>query len=213
VAGGETGQHGDQAMNQAEGTLADLPLDELLAQFAAPTPAPGGGSAIALACALAAALVEMTAGFAPSGQAGEVGPRAAELRAQALHLAQAELHSYAPVLEALRLPVSDEQREPLLREALSSASAALASLAAVGAELTELAAAMATTGSPLLAGDAAVAAILAASACRGAARLVEINLAGDPEDPRRRASAELAGEAVTAQEKAWLQEGTARADE
>lgn len=198
-------------MNQADGTLADLPLGELLARFAAPTPAPGGGSALAVACALAAALVEMTAGFAPAGQAGEVAPRAAELRAQAVHLAEAELHSYAPVLEALRLPVSDERREPLLREALSSASAAPASLAGVGAELAELAAGMAT--SPLLAGDAAVAAILAASACRGAARLVEINLAGDPDDPRRRASAELAGEAVTAQEKAWLQEGTAHADE
>jgi formiminotetrahydrofolate cyclodeaminase len=193
-------------MNQTDGTLADLPLGELLAQFAAPTSAPGGGSAVALACALAAALVEMAAGFWDGrdgvAEAGEVAGRAAELRGQAVDLAEIELDSYPPVLEAMRLPASDEHREQRLREARSEASAAPRRLAGVGAELAELAARVARTGSPHLVGDAVTAALLAESACRGAAELVEINLAGEPGDPRRQRAAELAKAAASARQDA-----------
>jgi len=193
-------------MNQADRNLADLPLGELLAQFAAPTSAPGGGSAVALTCALSAALVEMAAGFWGGregvAEAGEVATRAAELRGQAVGLAEVELDSYLPVLEAMRLPATDEHRQPRLRAARSEASAAPRRLAGVSAELAGLAARVAGTGSPHLVGDAIAAALLAESACRGAAELVEINLAGEPGDPRRKRAAELAKVAAAARRDA-----------
>ncbi len=81
--------------------LVNRPLADVLDAVAAPTPAPGGGSSSALGCALAAALVEMAAGI---GGASEAVERAGALRARALALAEEELGSYAPVLEARRLP-------------------------------------------------------------------------------------------------------------
>ncbi len=182
--------------------LTELPLGELMERFAATTPAPGGGSAIAVGCALAAALVEMAAGFSAAPEGAGVAARAAELRVQALELANLELDSYAPVLEALRRPASDAGRAPSLREALSNASAAPLKLAGLGAELAELAARAAAEGSLHLVGDVSTAALLAEAACRGAARLVQVNLAGEPGDPRLQRTAELTRHAAAAREAA-----------
>ena len=87
--------------------LRDRPLAALLGDVAAATPAPGGGSSAAVATALAAALVEMSASIAQVPDAPE---RARELRARCLALADDELTSYAPVLEAERLPADDPER-------------------------------------------------------------------------------------------------------
>jgi formiminotetrahydrofolate cyclodeaminase len=75
-------------------------------------------------------------------------------------------------------------------------------IAGVGAELAALAAQTARRSSPHLVGDAITAALLAEAACRGAARLVEINLAGDAGDPRLQQGAELARDAAAARETA-----------
>lgn len=176
--------------------LAELPLAELLERIAAATPTPGGGSASAVACSLAAGLVEMAAGFAPDE--GSTRARAAELRAHALALADRELRSYVPVLEALRLPADDPRRPARLTEARSSASEAPLQIAAVAAELAGLAAEIAHDGSPHLAGDAAAAALIAESACRAAAQLVRLNLADHGEDPRSDQADALAARAAAA---------------
>jgi formiminotetrahydrofolate cyclodeaminase len=183
------------------GVLADLPLNELLARMAARTAAPGGGSALGVTCALAAGLVQMAAGFSSAPQAAEMGARAGELRRLALALAQDELESYGPVLEALALPTSDPARPQLTAAALSSASETPLRLAETGAELAELAAGAARDGSPHLAGDAIAGAVLAEAACRAAVQLVVINLVHSGEDPRRRRAGDLARRAALAREE------------
>ena len=57
-------------------------------------------------------------------------------------------------------------------------------IAETAAAVAGLAAAVAESGKPALQGDALAGADLAAAAARAAARLVAINLAGAPEDPR-----------------------------
>jgi formiminotetrahydrofolate cyclodeaminase len=179
---------------------ADLPLSELLQRLAARTPSPGGGSASAVTCALAASLVEMAAGFgraradaaAPERQAlARTAERAAVLRARALEQAEIELYAYQPVLEALALPRQDPQRARRVAAARAQASASPLAIAELAAELAGLAAVTAGAGSPHLAGDAIAAAVLAEGACAAAARLVTINLAGAPDDPRLRRAGEL----------------------
>jgi methenyltetrahydrofolate cyclohydrolase len=174
--------------------LADRTLAALLSEIAAATPAPGGGSTAAVACALAAALVEMSAG--PPLE------RAAALQARALELADDDLSSFAPVLDAQRLPAGDETRPERLRAALAAASDTPLAIAAVGCELAELAAEVARGGRPSLEGDATAAALLAEAATRAAARLVELNLAGMPDDIRLRTAGGYAARAWAARKEA-----------
>jgi formiminotetrahydrofolate cyclodeaminase len=170
--------------------LADRPLAALLAEIAAATPAPGGGSTAAVACALAAALVEMSAG--PPHE------RAAALQARALGLADEDLSSFGPVLAAQRLPAGDDSRPERVRAALSAAADTPLAIAAVGCEVAELAAELVRDGRPSVEGDAAAAALLAEAATRAAARLVELNLAGVPDDIRLRDAGEYAARAWAA---------------
>ena len=171
----------------------------MLDRLAAATPAPGGGSAAALTCALAAALVEMAAGFAP-GEAGAADTagrpgaraRAAALRARALELAQADESSYGPVLEALALPRAQPGRREAVAAALSAAADVPFDLVGVAAEVCALADGVAGAVGRHTVGDAAVAAVLAQAACRAAALLVELNLEA-AEDDRPGRAAQLVG--------------------
>ncbi len=164
--------------------LSDLPLRELLDRVAEKTPAPGAGSTAALVCSLAAALLEMTAAFDTTPMGSACGVRAGALRDRSLDLAERERESYAPVLEALRLPASDPDREARVASALAAASAAPLAIASVGAQLAGIAAETVDGVSEHVVGEAVVASELAEGACRAAARLVEINLAGAAGDPR-----------------------------
>jgi methenyltetrahydrofolate cyclohydrolase len=167
-----------------QGQLSDLPLSQVLDRLAEKTPAPGAGSTAALVCALAAALLEMTAAFDSSPMGSACAIRAAALRDRSLELAERELHSYEPVLTALRLPASDPERGSRLSNALAAASTAPLAVASVGAQLAGIAAETVDGVSDQLVGEAVVASELAEGACRAAARLVEINLAGASGDPR-----------------------------
>ena len=172
--------------------LSKQPLDEFLASVADATPAPGGGSSAAVAAALAAALVEMAARLASSGPAAAAPDRAAvaspshraadqarALRARALRLAQEELTSYAPVLEA-----RDERERSL---ALAAASEPPAQIAEVAAEVAELGVEVALSASAAVRGDALTGVTLAEAAASAAFRLVEINLGSGPVLERARA--------------------------
>jgi formiminotetrahydrofolate cyclodeaminase len=186
--------------------LADRSLGQLLDEVADQSPSPGGGSSCAVACALAAGLVEMAAGFtlARSEYAEHhdrmtaVRARAGELRADALALAERELHVYGAVLDALRLPEDDPSRAERLDAALSDATDSPLAIARTAAEVAALAAEAARTGNVHLRGDAMAAALLAEAACAAATRLAEINLAGRPDDPRREEAAELPRRALEA---------------
>jgi formiminotetrahydrofolate cyclodeaminase len=149
--------------------LIKEPLESFLDAVAEATPAPGGGSSAAITAALAAALVEMAARLASADEAAE---RARALRAQALRLAEEELSSYAPVLEA-RTP--DDRSA-----ALAAASEPPAQVAAVAAEVAELGADVASSSSPAVRGDALTGVVLAEAAASAACRLVEINLGSGP---------------------------------
>jgi formiminotetrahydrofolate cyclodeaminase len=164
--------------------LNDLPLSEVLDRLAAKTPGPGAGSTAALVCSLAAALLEMTAAFDTTPMGSACGVRAGALRDRALELAERERDSYEPVLEALRLPASDPDRGARLSSALAAASAAPLAIASVAAQLAGIAAETVDGVSEQLVGEAVVASELAEGACRAAARLVQINLAGAAGDPR-----------------------------
>jgi formiminotetrahydrofolate cyclodeaminase len=170
--------------------LEDQPLGRLLGFVAASDPAPGGGSSAAVAAALGAALLEMTAGLADEP---EIAARAAELRAAALELADRELASYAPVLEAMRLPESPE-RADRIAEALAEASQTPLAIAEAAAEAAQLGAQVSAASKPAIRGDALAGVLIAESAAIAAASLVEVNLAGGEgpdlaraRDARRRA--------------------------
>ena len=151
--------------------LAEQRLADLLDAVAAPTPAPGGGSSAAIACALAAALVEMAAGIADGADAA----RARALRVRALELAEQELSSYAPVLEARRLPADDPARQARIVAALEEASAVPREIAAVAAEVGELARRVGAEVSASVRADAETGRLLAEAARAAAALLVETN--------------------------------------
>lgn len=146
------------------GSLADQPLGKFLEAVAAGTPAPGGGTSAAVTCALAAALVEMSAGLA-----GQNVERSRALRERALTLAEVELSSYAPVLEAH----DADQRAAALVEASRSPL----ELGELAAEVAEIGADVAQGSSAAVRGDALAGVVLAEAASTAAVRLVEINLA------------------------------------
>lgn len=167
--------------------FAEQPLGSFLDEVAAPTPAPGGGSAAATACALGAALVEMVARIELSRADAAVRPRRdlperlAALRGQALKLAERELSSYGPVLEALRLPRDDPDRAGRLDAALTRASLAPLAIAEAAADVAEIGAELAAAAGPAVGGDAVAGVLIAEVAAAAAATLVEINLEARPE--------------------------------
>ncbi len=136
-----------------------------------------------MTAALAAALVEMAASV-PSSQAsgssraGGAAERAGALRARALRLAQEEMSSYAPVLEA-----RDQHEREL---ALAAASEPPAQIAEIAAEVAELGVKVATSASPSVRGDALAGVVLAEAAASAAFRLVEINVGTGPVFKRAR---------------------------
>jgi formiminotetrahydrofolate cyclodeaminase len=153
--------------------LAKQRLADLLDAVAAPTPAPGGGSSAGIACALAAALVEMAAGI--GDPVGADAARARALRARALELAEQELSSYAPVLEARRLRADDPARPARIAAALEEASAVPREIAAVAAEIVVLAQRVGAEVSAAVRGDAETGRLLAEAAGTAAALLVATN--------------------------------------
>jgi formiminotetrahydrofolate cyclodeaminase len=167
------------------------PGDQALAAFldavAAPTPAPGGGSSAAVTTALAAALVEMSAGIADAADERE---RAGGIRERAIVLAEEELGSYAPVLEAHRLPLGDPERPERLADALVEASGPPAEIAELAAEAAELGARVAAAAAPAVRGDAVTGTLLAEAAATAAAGLVETNLKDRPGEPAAKRAAD-----------------------
>ena len=81
---------------------------------------------------------------------------------------------------------------------MSEATDSPLAIARGAAETAELAAETAQTGNLHVHGDAVVGVLLAEAACAAAARLVELNLTGHPEDPRLEEAAELPRRALAA---------------
>jgi formiminotetrahydrofolate cyclodeaminase len=171
----------------AGGDLLALPLGELLAHLASDAPAPAGGALAAIAGAGAAAMVEMGASLTLTRERyaacwpemEQVRDRARVLRRELVELVEADARAYVGVLEAMRLPAGSEAERSARAAALDAASLAAAEpprrMLAAGAEIAELAAAVAERGNVNLVGDATTAAVVGEAAARAAAMLVEID--------------------------------------
>jgi methenyltetrahydrofolate cyclohydrolase len=179
----------------------DMPFEELLDTIAAETPAPGGGSVAAFVTEMAASLAAMAARFAHDwdGAAGAVA-QAETLRHRAAPLAAEDAVAYENVLTAMRMPkdLESEVRNTLIGETLSRAADIPLLIAETANDVAELACEIAVQGNPNLRGDAAAASLLASSAVRVAANLVEINLSTVEGEER----IELARALVRSSEKA-----------
>jgi methenyltetrahydrofolate cyclohydrolase len=161
--------------------LSEQSLEEFLDSVGEDTPAPGGGTASAITAALAAALVEMAARLASNEEAAHA---AAGMRGDALRLAEQELTSYAPVLEA--------ETAADRTTALDAASEPPAQIAETAATVAELGVKVAGSSSPAVRGDALTGVILAEAAASAAARLVATNITSGPVFDRAGAAAERA---------------------
>jgi len=171
-------------------SFLDACLKEFLDAVPARTPAPGGGSVAAVVASLAAGLTAMAARFAPDEweRRAEVVGLAEELRARVEPLADADAEAYGAFL-------ADRSQENVERTI-----AIPFELAKVAAEVAELAALVASEGSPSLRGDASAGADLAAAAASIAARLVAIN--ADGSDARVGEAGALAARAASAAQRA-----------
>jgi formiminotetrahydrofolate cyclodeaminase len=160
--------------------LGDRPLAALLDVVASSDPAPGGGSTAAMAAALGAALTEMTAALASEPDARK---RAGELRVRALQLADEDLSSYAPVLEARRLRDDNPEKANRVANALTEASRTPAEIAETAAEAAALGARVTAASKVSIRGDAITGVLIAEAAAVAAATLVELNLRGREDEP------------------------------
>ena len=183
----------------------DSSLDDFLDRLAARTPAPGGGGAAAVTGAMAAGLVAMAARFSVAQLPGalDLAEQADELRRRVAGLAAADAVAYAAVLDARRRSGErSRERSGDLREALRGAVAVPLEIAEIGARVAALALHVAAAGNPNLRGDAVTGAVLAAASARGAACLVEINVAwGELEPGLSRRAAQAAAAAGDAAER------------
>jgi formiminotetrahydrofolate cyclodeaminase len=184
--------------------FADQPLAEIVASVAARDPTPGAGPSLAWTCALAAALVEMVSAVtlrkepeSPAAIEARVD-RAYALRTTALALADLDAAAYREVLAVGRR--RDEPGHPQrLRQALADAADPLVRIVETAREVAELATGAVNDARGGVRGEAIAALVLAESVARGGVPLVELNLASDPQDPRRarvREAAAAAGDAL-----------------
>jgi methenyltetrahydrofolate cyclohydrolase len=168
---------------------ADSGLAAYLDKVAAGTPAPGGGSVAAVVAALAAALGEMVANLTlgrPKYAAAESSLRPARdrltaLRASLLESAAADEAAFQTYQNAASLPRTSEgektERAVAMQRALIAATDVPLSVARSVYEVTEILRSIARDGNPNVRSDAALGALLAEAALRGALLNVRGNAA------------------------------------
>lgn len=178
--------------------ITDLPARELIERLATSEPIPGGGSASALAGAMGAALVRMVVALTSGRPAAagaepelaEIAVAAANCQSELVNLAELDALAYDAVVQARRLP-KETDRERQMRAvqvaaATREATRAPMHTARLAARVLDLAERLAPIGNRNAISDVGVAALLAATALRGAALNVEINLPSlAPDEPLR----------------------------
>jgi formiminotetrahydrofolate cyclodeaminase len=168
---------------------ADSGLATYLDEVAAGTPAPGGGSVAAVVAALAAALGEMVAnltlGRAKYAKAeASLRPardRLTALRTALLESAAADESAYQAYQDAASLPRASAgektERAVAMQRALITATDVPLGVARSVYEVAEILESMARDGNPYVRSDAALGALLAEAALRGALLNVRGNAA------------------------------------
>lgn len=157
-------------------------------ELASSDPVPGGGSTAALAGALGAGLVSMVCNLTigkekyrdAEPKMREVLGETEALRQQMLDLLEADTQVYSKVIAAYRLPRATPEEKQARSKAIQAALRAAADvpleLARLSSKVVQLALPAAELGNPSAISDAAVGALLAASAFEGGALNVETNL-------------------------------------
>ncbi len=163
-------------------------LEAFVARVAEPVPTPGGGSVAAHAGALGAALTQMVVGLtigkkkyaAVETEMKELTLRASALRRQLSLLVQRDADAYEGVRSAYAMPKEPESanvaRSVAIERALIFAAEIPLETARAAVEVASIAATVAEKGNTNAVSDAAVAALLAEAACKGAVLNVRINL-------------------------------------
>ena len=196
---------------------ADSGLAAYLDEVAAGTPAPGGGSVAAVVAALAAALGEMVANLTlgrekyadAESSLRPARDRLTALRATLLESAAADEAAYQSYQDAASLPRASDgektERAVAMQRALIAATEVPLAVARSVSEVAEMLQSMARDGNPHVRSDAALGALLAEAALRGAllnvrgnAAMLEGSRAGlDLRDGRRSPGAGRAGGRAT----------------
>ena len=168
---------------------AESGLAAYLDEVAAGTPAPGGGSVAAIVAALAAALGEMVANLTLgrakyAGAESSLRPardRLTALRTTLLESAAADEAVYQSYQDAASLPRASDgektERAVAMQRALIAATEVPLAVARSVSEVAEILQSMARDGNPHVRSDAALGALLAEAALRGALLNVRGNAA------------------------------------
>ena len=167
--------------------LLELPVARLLDRLASQAPTPGAGAVAALTAGMAAGLVGMVASASAAwNEAAAVAAQAQALRRRLGPLAAANAEAYESALASLALPenLDPEVRSFKIVSALGRAADTPLMIAAAATDVALLAEEAAGRCEPALRPDATAAAVLAASAARASAHLVEVNLTTTAGDER-----------------------------
>jgi formiminotetrahydrofolate cyclodeaminase len=137
---------------------------------------------------MAAALLEKAAALSSRHWSGAAaaGERAHVLRLHAEELLEEDAHAYLAFVEALRAAkvMTGEARARMINPARSKTVDVPLAIVRSGAEVVDIAAALAAHGNPNLRADAVVAATFAAAAAEAGAGLIAVNLSDAPGDAR-----------------------------
>jgi glutamate formiminotransferase/formiminotetrahydrofolate cyclodeaminase len=153
---------------------------------------------------MAASLVTMVARGSSQWEDGPgIASQSRALRSRLTALGEEDARAFAEVLVKMRdRSGTPEQRDYTLGLALLRAAEVPLRIAEAAADVTELAAVAAASGSPHLRPDATAAAALAEAATQAATHLVEINLAIVRGDELSARAAQLASAAAEARSRA-----------
>jgi formiminotetrahydrofolate cyclodeaminase len=186
--------------------VLELTTDQLLEELGSEDAWLASGAVSALVAAMAAELVAAAARRSGGWEhALGAAAQAHALRLRAAPLSTSDARAYGEARELLaggRTEPDAERRDYLLGRALALAAEVPLLIAAAATDVALLAADVAREGGPEARGDAAGAAVLAASAARAAGHLVEINLGTTTADPRVAAARALAAAAGAAADEA-----------
>lgn len=168
-----------------------------LADLASAAPAPGGGAAAALNVAVGAGLIEMVCNLTigkpryaeHEATMSDALARAAELRGQALRLADEDAEAFAAVSAAYKLPkdtsAEKADRTDAIQAALVGAADVPLRTAEAAADVIRLAARILEGSNVNVVSDVGVAAASARAGLESAAINVEINLSALTDGARR----------------------------
>ena len=168
---------------------ADRGLDAYVEEVAAGTPAPGGGSVAAVVGALAAALGEMVANLTlgrkkyadAEASLRPARDRLTALRSSLLDAAAADEAAYQSYRDAASLPHTSDSEKTARKDAMQRALIAATDVPLAAArsahEIAEILQPVAREGNPHVRSDAALGALLAETALRGALLNVRGNAA------------------------------------